>query len=82
MHGGQIVELLVVAVICAVIGEAIGKPRGRRDLGGVLGFFLGPIGLLIIACMSKTDEARVQEAAARMRAEEEARRRLDAERGA
>ena len=42
-------------------------------------FLLGPIGLLIIACMSKTDEARVQEAAARLRAEEEARRRLDAE---
>jgi hypothetical protein len=42
MHGGQIAELFVVAVICAVIGEAIGKPKGRRDLGAYLGSSSAP----------------------------------------
>jgi hypothetical protein len=75
MHGGQVVALIVVAVICAFIGEAIGKRKGRRDLGGILGFFLGVIGLLIIACMSKTKEAMIAEAQQQYEIQAEAARR-------
>ena len=79
MSSGQTIALFAVAIACGLIGGTIGKRKGRQDLGILLGFFLAIIGVIIIACMSKTEEARVQEAEARLRAEEEARRRLDAE---
>ena len=42
--------LLLGAVVCAVIGIFIGQSRGRWAIEGALwGFFLGPIGWLIMA---------------------------------
>lgn len=70
---------IITAVVCAVLGEAIGKPKGRRDVGGILGFLLGPVGLLIIASMSETEEHKIRVAQERMRVEQEAARRLQAE---
>ena len=39
---------LFMALACAAFGEKIGKPKGRGLAGRVLGFLLGPIGLIII----------------------------------
>ena len=39
---------LFIALACAAFGEKVGKPKGRGLAGRVLGFLLGPIGLIII----------------------------------
>ena len=49
----------VLWILCAVIGVLIGKSKGRAGAGFALGFFLGPVGLIIIAVM-KPDEDRVE----------------------
>jgi len=67
------------AIICAYAGRAIGTRKGHRELGELLGLFFGILGVAIIVCVPKSQEARVREAEARLRAEDEARRRLDAE---
>jgi hypothetical protein len=36
-------------LLFAVAGALIGKSTGNAPLGAILGFFLGPLGLLIIA---------------------------------
>lgn len=41
-------ELLVGIVIAGLIGAAIGQARGRTNAGFWWGFFLGPIGWLIV----------------------------------
>ena len=41
----------ILAILFAIIGHSIGKPKGRAVDGLLLGLILGPIGLLIIALM-------------------------------
>ena len=44
----RLVVTFIGAVICALIGQAMGRPKGRRGQGLALGFFLGVIGLVIM----------------------------------
>jgi len=45
--------LVVIAWFAGpVIGFLIGSGRGRAELGGVLGFLLGPIGWAVVAAFS------------------------------
>ena len=41
----------ILSIVCALIGYSIGKPKGRSVDGILLGLFLGPIGVLIIAVL-------------------------------
>lgn len=56
---------LVVLILLVGIGAASSRvmaSKGRSEMVGfALGFFLGLIGLVICACMSKTMEKRVEE---------------------
>ena len=40
-----------IAIACALIGWAIGNHKGRIAMGIICGFMLGPIGVIVIACM-------------------------------
>lgn len=42
----------LVWLASAFIGAAIGEHKGRRSLGCLLGFLLGPLGWAIILCTS------------------------------
>jgi len=46
---GESVEILLWAIIGALIGIAIGESKGRRIAGFLFGLLLGPLGWLIIA---------------------------------
>ena len=76
----QTLVVLVIATIFGFIGHAIGRRKGHPVWGFFLGFVLSLIGILIISCTTKTEEAQIRKATERIRAEQEARRRLDAER--
>jgi hypothetical protein len=44
--------IIVVLVICALIGMAVGSNKGRGGVGFVLGGLFGIIGIIIVAVMS------------------------------
>lgn len=69
--------IIVDAVICCIIGAAIGSNRGQGNQGALLGLFLGPIGVLLCLTMKPT----VEYAAARAEAIEAERARIRAEQG-
>lgn len=52
--------VLVGLAVSGVIGLAIGQAKGRPGAGFLLGFFLGWIGWIIIAVMSRTPEAQAR----------------------
>ena len=54
---------VVIWLICAVIGWAIGSSKGRAGAGLVLGLLLGIIGVIIIAVMQPTTEKKAEEMA-------------------
>lgn len=69
-------ELVVVAAVAAVllvlftwIGREIGRAKGRRTLGAVLGFLLGPVGWAAVYMLPETADALAD----RIRFEEQVR---------
>jgi hypothetical protein len=62
MSPWQLLIWLVVAVGFGFAGWGIGKGKGRPALGGWLGFLLGLIGIIIIACVPKTQAEKLAEA--------------------
>ncbi len=47
---------LIVWAICTYVAHEIGRPKGR--IGWVWGFFLGILGVLIVAILPPTEESR------------------------
>ena len=62
MSSAQLLVWLMVAVGFGFAGWGIGKGKGRPALGAWLGFLLGLIGIIIIACIPKTQAAKLAEA--------------------
>ncbi len=58
---------LVMAVIFGLIGQAVGKGKGQASAGWWLGFLLGIIGVIIIACLRPDREAQGGRSAAPVR---------------
>ena len=67
-----------VAVVCLFLGMIIGSAKGFTGLGLILGLLLGPLGVLIVACMKATPEVQAKRELAVEAAREQLRRR-DAE---
>ena len=44
-------ELLIICLLCAGIGAAIGSSKGLTGTGFLLGLLLGAIGIIIVVCM-------------------------------
>jgi hypothetical protein len=76
MTPAQALVALISALVFALIGYRLGVWKGRPSLGGLLGMFLGLIGVVIILCVPKTHEARIKKETRRLAAEQEARRRM------
>lgn len=52
-------EMFVVCAICGVISAAIASSKGRTVVGWFFaGFFLGVIGIIIVACQSNLNEKK------------------------
>jgi F0F1-type ATP synthase assembly protein I len=49
-----------VAFVCLFLGMIIGSAKGFTGLGLVLGLLLGPLGVLIVACMKATPEVQAK----------------------
>jgi hypothetical protein len=62
MSPWQLLIWLVVAVGFGFAGWGVGNGKGRPALGAWLGFLLGLIGIIIIACIPKTEAAKQAEA--------------------
>lgn len=71
----QVLIVLVVACGLGFAGRAIGKDKGRPVAGWWLGFLLGLIGLIILACLPRTREARLAQAQRQYQIQAEAARR-------
>ena len=85
MSPWQVLILLVSGVITGLIGWAIGRKAGSGNAGWWLGFLLSLLGLVLITAIVLTspaarEEARVRKETERLRRQQEAQRRLDAER--
>jgi hypothetical protein len=72
---GDVIIWAVVAVVCGFLGRSIGKGKGRGTAGWWLGFVLGFIGLVIVACLPRDKEAEIREAQRRLEVQAEAARR-------
>ena len=46
---------LLVASLCGYWGARVGEDKGNRRIGFWLGFFFGPLGLLVVALLPDTD---------------------------
>ena len=57
---GYVFVVGVVALLCALGGQAIGRTKGRERAGFWLGLLLGPFGLILIALLSRTPEAEAE----------------------
>ena len=71
--------LIAVTIFCAIAGFRIGRHKGHPLAGFLLGLLLSVIGLIILAFVPMTDEARSRQAAGKHKAGQEVQRRLDAE---
>jgi|HubBroStandDraft_6_1064221.scaffolds.fasta_scaffold158281_2 hypothetical protein len=86
MSPWQLFVILVAGTITGLIGWAIGRRAGSGSAGWWLGFLLSLLGLVLITGIVLTspaarEEARVRKETERLRRQQEAQRRLDAERG-
>ena len=70
----QLVIALIVAGLCGYAADQIGKYKGR-GWGFPVGFLLGVIGVVIIACVPRTDDAKVEAARKQYEIQAEAARR-------
>lgn len=74
MSPGALVAILVVAFACAFGADRIGKYKGY-GWGFPMGFLLGVIGVVIMACLPRTEEAKVAAAQKQYEIQAEAARR-------
>lgn len=70
--------LLVLWLACVIIGRVVGSRKGRPVAGLLVSAALGPLGVLGIALMPKTQEKLDEEARMRLEAEENARQQMRA----
>ena len=75
MTSSRALIMLGIAFTCGLIGGSIGKRKGREWAGILLGIFLSVIGIVIIASMPPTDEARIADAQKQFEIQAEAARR-------
>jgi hypothetical protein len=68
--------VVLLALVFAVAGLIIGSTKGHPVWGCFLGLVLSVIGLVIIAVTKPSPEYLARRAEERMRAEQEARRRI------
>lgn len=54
---GFVFIVLVFGVICSFVGRWVAGDKGRRSAGTLLGFFFGPIGIVIAGLLARTPEA-------------------------
>jgi len=71
--------LIAVTIFCAIAGFRIGRHKGHTLAGFLLGLLLSVVGLIILAFVPMTDEARSRQAAGKHEAGREAQRQLAAE---
>ena len=76
MSPGVVLVWIVMGVICGLIGQAIGKKKGRGSDGFWLGLILGVIGLVCVALMKPSERALVAQRAEQMRIDDLARQQL------
>jgi uncharacterized membrane protein YfcA len=76
MTPAQALVVLIFTVVFALIGYRVGVWKGRPSLGALLGMFLGLIGVVIMLCVPKTQEARIKKETQRLAAEQEVHRRM------
>lgn len=62
-EGVYIGILFVSAVLCAWIGYRVGATRGQGELGGILGFVFGPLGILIAVFLPPVSKLPVRKKA-------------------
>jgi hypothetical protein len=81
----QALIVLIAGLITGLIGYLVGKRAGRGSTGFWLGSLLSLIGVAIITIIAlvpsdASEEAKVRKETERLRIQQEAQRRLDAER--
>lgn len=57
-------EWVIIWVVCAFIGYAIGKNKGRGTAGAVAGLLLGPIGIIVALVLQENREKSAEYAIA------------------
>ncbi len=62
MTAGVALVALVVAVVCAFAGQAIGRPKGYPGVGFAIGLLLGVLGVVIVALMPETEAVKAARA--------------------
>ena len=66
------IVLVIFVLIQAGVGYAIGRSKGRPELGFLLGFLLGVVGWIILAFVRPTHDVLVRREAARQQIAREA----------
>lgn len=46
---------LVIPIICSAVGYLIAKDKDRGTAGAVWGFLLGPLGIVVAACLKERE---------------------------
>jgi hypothetical protein len=60
--GVMLVVIVVVALACGFVGQAIGKPKGYPGAGLAIGLLLGVFGVVIVALMPETEAVKAARA--------------------